>query len=116
MKTNSVAKMVAVGFAAMILVSAGAVRAEEGTDVAYTGNNEAQADAAEMGNPHSVLNRVQYQKVDAATATAQVDDAEAGNPHSVKNAQPVRVATRTPVNQAQVRAAEAGNPHSTDNR
>jgi hypothetical protein len=113
MTIQSAAKALSFGFAAVLLATAGAARADEGDSVPYTGDNTAQVDAAEAGNPDSVLNKDQTNTTQ--TATAQAEAAEAGVPASILNKnQPIRVASAGAAYQAQVRAAEAGNPHSVD--
>jgi hypothetical protein len=113
MTMQSAVKAISFGFAAMLLATAGAARADEGDSVPYTGDNTAQVDAAEAGGPDSVLNKDQANT--ANTAIAQAEAAEAGAPASILNKdQPIRVASAGAVYQTQVRAAEAGNPHSVD--
>jgi len=101
MTMQSAVKAIAFGFAAMLLATAGAARADEGDEQRYTGNNEAQVDAAEAGNPHSVLNKDQSNA--PATSTLTKD-------------QPAQAASTKALYQAELRAAEAVNPHSVDSR
>jgi hypothetical protein len=102
MKMQSMVKAVSLGFAVMVLSTAGVARAD-------------QLDAAEAGNPNSVLNKDQPSS-GKAVSNEQVEAAEAGEPHStLNNGQPVPAATDEGFYQAQLGAAEAGNPHSIDN-
>jgi hypothetical protein len=103
MKMQSMVKAVSLGFAVMILSTAGVARADE-------------LDVAEAGSPHSVLNKDQSSAPKTATNQSQEEAAEAGEPPStLNNEQPAPAATDQALYQAQLRAAEAGNPHSTDN-